>query len=112
VDPDGDRVRLVGVGVAEDPRVAVSITSNGAGVEVSALDSAEPGVHSVEYTVRDDFGGVGTGLVRIIVAPTSEDGRAPIVSTDYVRLVSGSEKPARVRPLDNDIDPANGRLTI
>ncbi len=112
VDPDGDRVRLVSVGTPEDPQLSVNVTSSGDGIEARALELAEEGLHTVEYKVQDGFGGTGTGTVRIIVAPNADDVRAPIVSTDHVRVVQGASQPAVVRPLDNDLDPADGNLEI
>lgn len=112
VDPDGDRVRLIGVGQIDDPQLAASITAAGTGISIVASNSAAPGVRTLEYSVRDTFGGRGTGTVRIVVTPPASDGGAPVASTDYVRLVLGSEASVSVRPLDNDIDPARGNLKI
>ena len=112
VDPDGDRVRLVGVDAAADPQITASIATTGAAIEVSAAGQAFPGVLSVNYEVRDGEGGSGSGTLRIIVSPVAEDTGAPIASSDYVRLVRGSGAEVAVRPLDNDIDPAHGSLKI
>ncbi|KAM9863267.1 Ig-like domain-containing protein [Leucobacter sp. BZR 635] len=112
VDPDGDRVRLIGVDAISDPQLTASLSASGAAIEVAASGQAAPGVTSVPYTVRDGEGGTGTGTLRIIVSPATEDSGAPIASSDYVRLVRGSGEEVAVRPLDNDIDPAHGTLEI
>lgn len=112
VDPDGDRVRLTGVGAPEDPRITATLAASGSAVSVAVSSSASRGVSTVDYTVRDDFGGTATGTVRIIVTEPAADVGAPIASTDQVRLVQGSTEPATVRPLDNDIDPAGGSLSL
>lgn len=112
VDPDGDRVRLIGVDAVSDPQLTANLAPTGAAIEVAASGQAKPGVTTVNYTVRDGEGGNGTGTLRIIVSPATEDTGAPIASSDYVRLVRGSGEEVAVRPLDNDIDPAHGTLKI
>lgn len=112
VDPDGDRVRLIGVDAISDPQLTANLATTGTAIEVAASGQAKPGVTSVSYTVRDGEGGTGTGTLRIIVNPATQDSGAPIASSDYVRLVRGSADEVAVRPLDNDIDPAHGTLKI
>ena len=110
VDPDGDRVRLVSVAGNPDAGVSATINANGNGFVVGAAAGASAGTVQLEYTVRDPQGGTGTGTLNVIVVPTSESSGI-VASTDYLRLTPKSS-PAVVRPLDNDIDPAGGRLTI
>ena len=112
VDPDGDRVRLVSVGKVEDPQVTAMVSASGTALTVAAAAQANAGLHTVQYTVRDGEGGSGTGTLRIIVTAASRDVGAPVASSDYVRVVRGSKEPIAVRPLDNDIDPARGTLTL
>ncbi|WP_449283237.1 Ig-like domain-containing protein [Leucobacter sp.] len=110
VDPDGDRVRLVGVDGDSDAGVSATLNDTGSGFRVSASAGASAGETRLAYTVRDAEGGAGTGVLNVIVVPGS--GSSGIVaSTDYVRLTPKSD-PAVVHPLDNDIDQAGGRLTI
>lgn len=111
VDPDGDRVRLTGVGASPEASLSASLGSETGTISVRASESADPGVHSIEYSVRDEYGGAAQGRVRVIIADQRADG-APILSSDYVRLVAGSDTPATVLPLDNDIDPEGGTLTL
>ncbi|MGO1539507.1 MAG: Ig-like domain-containing protein [Leucobacter sp.] len=110
-DPDGDRVRLIGVGTSPDPQLSASLAPNTGGISISASGAADLGTHFVDYMVRDEFGGTATGKLRVIVTEQSSEG-VPILSSDYVRVVAGSTKPATVLPLGNDLDPAGGRLTI
>ncbi|QIM19359.1 hypothetical protein G7066_13665 [Leucobacter coleopterorum] len=112
VDPDGDRVRLVDVDSPKDPQVNASLSASGTSIMVSASSAAKPGEYSVDYTVRDDFDSVAVGKLRILVIASDEKSSAPVASTDYVRMVPSSAQPAAVRPLDNDIDPAHGKLSI
>lgn len=111
IDPDGDRVRLVGVESAPDPQLSVSINANGDRIQARALDLVEEGVHTVTYAVEDRSGAHGTGMLRIIVTPP-EDERAPIAATDHLRILKGAASAGVVRPLDNDLDPADGELRI
>lgn len=112
VDPDGDRVRLTGVTQLDDARLTASISSAGTALQVAASAQAEPGLHTMEYSVRDGAGGTGVGTLRIIVTEPGGDAGAPVVSSDYIRLVRGAAEPVTVSPLDNDIDPTFGTLTI
>lgn len=111
VDPDGDRVRLMGVDPGDDPRVSAVVGSDGASISVSAAGGTEPGVRDLEYTVRDEAGGEGTGRLRVVVAETGGQGRSPVATTDHVRLPPGGT-PVTIRPLDNDVDPAKGTLAL
>lgn len=110
VDPDGDRVRLVSVEGNPDAGISATINAAGNGFQVAVTAAAAAGTVQLEYTVRDPAGGTGTGTLNVIVVPASESS-AIIASTDYVRLTPKSE-PATVQPLDNDIDPAGGALSI
>ncbi|QNN63990.1 hypothetical protein H9L06_08610 [Leucobacter denitrificans] len=112
VDPDGDRVRLIGVNPIDTPQLSASIAASGTAIAVAASPQAEPGLTTVNYTVRDGQGGSAEGQLRIIVTAANNDAGAPIASSDYVRIAVGAEEPVVVRPLDNDIDPANGQLEI
>ncbi|WP_449276940.1 Ig-like domain-containing protein [Leucobacter sp. GX24907] len=112
VDPDGDRVRLVNVDVAEDPQLSTMIVPRGSSIQVEASGKAEPGIQTIPYTVRDEFGGEGRGKLRVIITEPDPGAGAPIVYSDYVRLTQGAAEPAVVRPLDNDIDPSNGELEL
>lgn len=112
VDPDGDRVRLVGVDAPGDALLTATIVPRSAAVSVEASSKAKAGVQTVKYTVRDDFGGEGQGTLRIIVTDNSRATGAPITYSDYVRLVQGAKEPAVVSPLENDLDPTGGELSI
>lgn len=112
VDPDGDRVRLIGVVPSEDPQVSATVASRAAALQVEAGSNAETGVRDLRYTVRDAYGGSAEGRLRVIITPADERGAAPVTYSDYVRLAQGASEPATVRPAENDLDPAGGRLEI
>lgn len=111
-DPDGDRLRLVSVNAPEDAQITTTIQPRSNTLQVAASQSAQRSTQTVAYTVRDPFGGEGSGRLRIIVTDPNPNGDAPVVYSDYVRLASGSAEPVTVRPLDNDIDPSGGTLQI
>ncbi|MEJ6488236.1 Ig-like domain-containing protein [Leucobacter sp. USCH14] len=110
VDPDGDRVRLVSVEGDADAGISATVNSAANGFAVEALANAAAGPVELTYSVRDPEGGTGTGKLTVIVVQASESS-AIVASTDYLRLTPQSE-PAVVRPLDNDVDPAGGKLSI
>ncbi len=112
VDPDGDRVRLVGVNAFEDPQLTATLAPRSSAIQVGVSERAEPGVRTVEYAVRDEFGGDASGRLRVVVTDPATRANAPVTYSDYVRLTTGSREPAAVRPLDNDIDPAAGSLEL
>ncbi|GAA2177449.1 Ig-like domain-containing protein [Leucobacter tardus] len=111
VDPDGDRVRLMSVDPGADPRISATVGSDGASISVAASGGAEPGVHELEYAVRDDAGGEGTGRLRVVVSDADGQGRSPVAATDHIRMPPGGD-PVTIRPLDNDVDPARGALAL
>lgn len=112
VDPDGDRVRVVGVAEPEDPQLVASLQPRTGVIEVTAAPSAPRGTRETRYTVRDGAGGEAEGRLRIIVTDPAEGGGAPVAYSDYVRIAQGVSEPAVVRPLENDIDPSGGALEL
>ncbi|NLB46157.1 MAG: hypothetical protein GX814_00095, partial [Microbacteriaceae bacterium] len=112
VDPDGDRLRLVSVDSPADPQLSTQVVARSNSVQVAASASAERGTHVVGYTVRDAFGGEAQGRLRVMVTEPDGSGSAPVVYSDYVRMVFGATEPAVVRPLDNDLDPSGGTLEL
>lgn len=112
VDPDGDRLRLVSVDTPSDPQVITTVLPRSNAIQVEASQTASRATHTVDYVVRDPFGGVATGTLRIIVTDPDPGGSAPVVYSDYVRIAKTATEPAVVRPLDNDIDPSGGTLEL
>lgn len=112
IDPDGDRVRLVGVTASKNSQVSAQIAERSAAVTVVAGDSAKPGLSQLRYTVRDSFGAEGEGVINVFVTAAKESARVPVAYSDYVRLVTDTKDAATVRPLNNDIDPAGGKLKL
>ena len=111
VDPDGDRVRLVSVSNSGDAQITASIAPRSASIDVQASAQATPGTHELSYLVRDGNGGEATGLLRVVVTATAAPS-IPVAYTDHVRVQRNTSEPVVVRPLDNDVDPAGGKLRI
>ncbi|MFV0435462.1 MAG: Ig-like domain-containing protein [Leucobacter sp.] len=112
VDPDGDRVRLLGVSEPSDPQLSATLAPRSSAIQVEAAGNVKPGVQVMSYAVRDEFGGEAEGRLRVIVTDADGGARAPVAFSDYVRLVKGSKEAAVVQPLDNDIDPSGGKLQL
>ncbi|MBC9944584.1 Ig-like domain-containing protein [Leucobacter sp. cx-328] len=110
VDPDGDRVRLVGV-QSTDAQITASVTPRAASIDVQASKQTTPGTYELQYAVRDGKGGEALGLLRVVVT-AAEVASIPIAYTDHVRVQRDSSEPLVVQPLDNDVDPAGGTLSI
>ena len=108
VDPDGDRVRLNGVAAAGDPRIAANIAASGTAIDVAVAPGTSPGTYALRYDATDDHGGIGAGTLNVVV--TGEDAGPPVTITDQVRLTPGNS--TVVQPLDNDVDPAGGKLSL
>ena len=106
VDPDGDRVRVTSV---EQPASAGLTLEARDGITAIAERGAAPGVHTLQYTVRDPGGATGSARLTVVVTPGQTG--TPVVYHDVVRVAPDSA-PVQIRPLDNDLDPAGGTLRV
>ncbi|WP_425955086.1 Ig-like domain-containing protein [Xylanimonas sp. McL0601] len=103
-DPDGDALRLVGVGDA----APADITPNLDAGEFT-FTSPDPGAYDVTYQVSDGPTAT-TGLVRVdVLAPAQAQG-APVVVADQALVPTGGS--TLVDVLANDTDPAGGVLVV
>jgi hypothetical protein len=103
-DPDGDTLRLVGVGGAAPADITPNLDAG-----TFAFRSPDPGAYEVTYQVSDGPTAT-TGLVRIdVLAPAQAQG-APIVVADQALLPTGGS--TLVDVLANDTDPAGGVLVV
>ncbi|MCP2263724.1 Fibronectin type III domain-containing protein [Promicromonospora thailandica] len=101
-DPNGDRLRLVGV----SEQAPATITENYAAGTFRFV-SQEPGSYDITYQVSDGPDST-MGLVRIDVLPPPDEAGPPVVVADTVLLPAGGS--ALVDVLANDTDPAGGVL--
>ena len=109
VDPDGDTVMLAKI-LTQPAAGTASIAADGAGITyTSAL--GKPGQYSFTYSVVDAAGESSSGIARVGVL----DDRAnpsPITYTDYVQVQAGEASQVFVSPLQNDLDPTGGTMTV
>ncbi|MCL2467818.1 MAG: Ig-like domain-containing protein [Micrococcales bacterium] len=110
-DPDGDPIDVVSVTQPPSGMGAAEVSDTLDAVIFQASESAANQQVSFTYQVRDTYGGLGTGTVRIAVSD-ADTNNAPIAYTDRVRLRQGDEEWAVLEPLLNDRDPAGGTLSI
>ncbi len=102
-DPDGDPLRLEGIGMPAAGRVAV----NGDGSLTYTPDPGFSGEDSFTYTLGDGRGGSATGMVTVTVARPNA---APVAGTDSV--TTAFETPVTVDVLANDSDPDGDPLQL
>ena len=108
MDPDGESVTLIGLGVPSQGFAAM--TNDRSGLVYTSLPSSL-GQDSFEYTVRDASGETGTGTVRVgIVSEQPEPG--PVTVSDYVEVATGKDSKVVVQLTDNDYDPLGQGLTL
>lgn len=99
IDPNGDAVRLVGLG--SGPRLGRVVEVGEAYLTYEAFPSSQ-GTDSFQYEVVDAHGEVARGQVRIGVAPPGEVNEPPIAVPDQVRVRPG--RPIQIPALANDYD--------
>ncbi|MEX0310193.1 MAG: tandem-95 repeat protein, partial [Tateyamaria sp.] len=105
VDPDGDPIRFVGVGDAENGTVSFD------GTTITFIPAPDfSGLATFTYTITDDRHGESEGLVRVNVVSTNQ---APEAVTDT--FVSQEDTPVEFTIddlLSNDTDPDGDALTF
>ncbi|MGC5167643.1 Ig-like domain-containing protein [Luteimicrobium sp. DT211] len=106
VDPDGDSVRLTGIGSAPSMGTA-KVT---AGTIVYTAAKSATGTDTFQYTVQDRRGQTATGVIRVGVAPPPTTNQPPIAADDTVTVRPG--RAVSVAPLANDSDPDGDRISL
>ncbi len=111
MDPDGDSVNLIGLGIPDGGGEGFATVSNDRSAIVYSSRAGATGQDSFTYTVKDSKGESGEGMVRIaITADKPEPG--PVTLSDYVEVAPGADSKAVISPTGNDFDPLNKGLTI
>lgn len=105
IDPNGDAVRLVGLG--SGPRLG-AVTAIGDSFLVYEAFPKSAGTDSFFYQVSDSQGLTAVGEMRIGVAALSESNAPPIPGDDVVRVRPG--RPIQISALGNDRDLEGGPL--
>ena len=101
IDPNGDAVRLLGLGSGPSLGRITTVGDGWLGYEAYA-DSR--GTDSFRYQVIDSLGAVGTGEVRVGVAPPSMDNAKPTAVADELTVRPGRFASWPVLRNDFDID--------
>ncbi|GAA4831900.1 Ig-like domain-containing protein [Luteimicrobium xylanilyticum] len=106
VDPDGDSVRLTGIGSPASQGTA-KVT---AGTIVYTAAAHATGTDVFEYTVEDRRGQSASGTVRVGIAPPATTNQPPVAVDDTVTVRPG--RAVSVAPLTNDSDPDGDRISL
>jgi hypothetical protein len=109
MDPDGDSVNLVELGIPDAGGFA-TVSSDRSAIVYSSL-AGSSGQDSFTYTVKDSQGESGTGTVRIAIT-TDKAEPGPVTLSDYVEVATGADAKAVISPTGNDFDPLSEGLTI
>ncbi|HWK91193.1 MAG TPA: Ig-like domain-containing protein [Luteimicrobium sp.] len=105
-DPDGDSVRLTGIG---SPPAKGTATVTGGGIVYTAAKNAT-GTDTFQYTVQDRRGQQATGTIRVGIAPPPSTNQPPVAADDAVTVRPG--RAVSVAPLTNDSDPDGDRISL
>lgn len=105
-DPDGDSVRLTGIGRAPGKGTA-KVT---AGTIVYSAAKGSRGTDTFAYTVEDARGESATGTVEIGIAPVPQTNQPPVAVDDRVQVRPG--RSVAVPVLANDSDPDGDRIAL
>lgn len=101
VDPNGDSVRLLGLG--SGPALGRVVEIGDGWIRYEAYPDSR-GTDTFRYQVIDSLGAIGTGEIRIGVAPPSDDNAAPIGVPDEISVRPGRSLMLPVLLNDYDID--------
>lgn len=107
IDPDGDRVTLIGLETSPEKGTVVATEADGFVYQAGGYSA---GTDTFTYTVIDGLGARATGVVRVGIAPPLDVLPNPIAVDDEVRIRPGAS--VLVRVLENDADPTGSELTV
>ena len=109
VDPDGDSVALDRI-LGQPTHGSAAIAATGDAIVYTSVPGFS-GPVEFDYRVRDEFGEMGSAIVRIGVLDQASD-PSPITYSDYVEVQLGANNRVTIRPAANDLDPAGKTLTV
>lgn len=99
IDPNGDAVRLVGLG--SGPSLGRVLATGNGWLSYEAFKGSK-GTDVFSYQVIDSLGAVATGEIRVGIAPAGRDNNPPTAVADEIRVRPGSH--VQLSALRNDID--------
>ncbi|GMA22804.1 hypothetical protein GCM10025864_05630 [Luteimicrobium album] len=106
IDPDGDSVRLTGIGAPASKGTA-KVT---AGTIVYTAAKGATGTDTFQYTVEDRRGQQATGTVRVGIASPPSTNQPPVAVDDAVTVRPG--RAVSLAPLVNDSDPDGDLIAL
>ncbi|MFV0428444.1 MAG: Ig-like domain-containing protein, partial [Arachnia sp.] len=99
IDPNGDAVRVVGVG--SGPTLGRVLSTGDGWLTYEAFPGSQ-GTDVFTYQVIDALGAIGTGEIRVGVAPPGVENSPPIVVSDTIEVRPGRD--VAIPALHNDVD--------
>ncbi len=107
IDPNGDSVRLVGLG--SGPRLGRILSVGATYLEYEAFPKMA-GTDTFTYVVIDAYGAKATGDIRVGVVPAGVSNTEPSANQDVIRTRPG--RTVYIQPLANDSDPDGDKISL
>lgn len=107
IDPNGDSVRLLGLG--SGPHLGRVLSVGPTYLEYQAFPKSA-GTDSFTYSVIDAYGAKATGVIRVGVVPASITNTPPTAIQDVVTTRPG--RTVYIQPLVNDSDPDGDKISL
>ncbi|HEX7396793.1 MAG TPA: Ig-like domain-containing protein, partial [Propionibacteriaceae bacterium] len=107
IDPNGDSVRLVGLG--SGPKLGRILSVGATYLEYEAF-AKMAGTDTFTYTVVDAYGAKATGDIRVGVVPAGISNTEPTANQDVITTRPG--RTVYIQPLANDSDPDGDKISL
>jgi hypothetical protein len=107
IDPNGDSVRLVGLG--SGPKLGRILSVGATYLEYEAF-AKMAGTDTFTYTVVDAYGAKATGDIRVGVVPAGISNTEPTANQDVITTRPG--RTVYIQPLANDSDPDGDKIFL
>jgi len=107
IDPNGDSVRLLGLG--SGPKLGRILSVGATYLEYEAF-SKMAGTDTFTYTVVDAYGAKAIGDIRVGVVPAGVSNTEPTANQDVITTRPG--RTVYIQPLANDSDPDGDKISL
>ncbi len=107
IDPNGDSVRLVGLG--SGPKLGRILSVGATYLEYEAF-AKMAGTDTFTYTVVDAYGAKAIGDIRVGVVPAGISNTEPTANQDVITTRPG--RTVYIQPLANDSDPDGDKISL